>query len=207
MSVNSQSRSGSGFFAKAKSTLSLFSSKGDKAADVVTLRGTGGSDFEGEAKISREGTSGLLCPCLGGGSKDKSKTGHVLIKGPSCFIFSDETSPSPKYAIKLDRKTANLHDNNKKENHVLVTLEDGLGDVEFQFIFSDIKSATKFTKTVTEQVAIAAEDTAKERLGHRNMKMKSSVHYAADIASGIEKNQPEKPLSPDDFLQVAPQVY
>jgi len=114
MSDHSPTTRRSSFFARAKS--SFFRSHGEKGADVTTLRGTAGSDFEGEAKVSRSGVNDTLCSCFGGGKKGKSKTYFVLVKGPSCFIFSNKNSPSPEYAINLEKKNAKLHKAHKKRN-------------------------------------------------------------------------------------------
>ncbi len=43
-------------------------SHGERGADVETLRGTTGANYEGEAKVSRGGSSNGLCGCLGGSS-------------------------------------------------------------------------------------------------------------------------------------------
>jgi len=135
------------------------------------------------------------------------KTYFVLVKGPSCFIFSNKNSPSPEYAINLEKKNAKLHKAHKKETHVLVTLENGLGDVEFQFIFGDTKSATTFTNIVQEQGAVANQNMVKQRLGHHNqINVRASTTYAAAVASEKEQDQPEKPIGVSEYLNVMPQV-
>jgi len=48
--------------------VSLNRSHGERGADVETLRGTTGANYEGEAKVSRGGSSNGLCGCLGGSS-------------------------------------------------------------------------------------------------------------------------------------------
>jgi hypothetical protein len=76
----------------------LLRSSGERGADVETLRGTHGPDFEDFARISRGDAGG--CSCFGG-SKDLLKERVLLIEGPFCFVFSKEDDPAPKYAISL----------------------------------------------------------------------------------------------------------
>ena len=70
------------------------------------------------------------------------------MKGPSIFIFATKSSPSPKYAIKVDNVIAKVRDSHEK--HVLVTLENFLGDIEYQLYFSDRNKAVKFSKVTGE---------------------------------------------------------
>lgn len=43
-------------------------SHGQRGADVETLRGTSGANYEGEAKVKRGGSSNGFCGCFGGSS-------------------------------------------------------------------------------------------------------------------------------------------
>jgi len=43
-------------------------SHGQRGADVETLRGTSGANYEGEAKVNRGGKNSGFCGCLGGNS-------------------------------------------------------------------------------------------------------------------------------------------
>ena len=59
------------FHLSADSTLRfspLKRSHGQRGADVETLRGTSGANYEGEAKVNRGGKNSGFCGCLGGDS-------------------------------------------------------------------------------------------------------------------------------------------
>jgi hypothetical protein len=56
---NRSSVSGRSFISRARQ--SFFRSKGDRGADVITLRGMTGSDFEGEARVTRGDIGMGLC--------------------------------------------------------------------------------------------------------------------------------------------------
>ena len=43
-------------------------SHGQRGADVETLRGTSGANYEGEAKVKRGGSNNGFCGCFGGSS-------------------------------------------------------------------------------------------------------------------------------------------
>ena len=70
-------------------------SKGQRGADVETLRGTRGSDFEGEARVLRGGGAGLGgCGCMGGGGG--SNVRHIYILGfVLLFLFLQHPHPHP----------------------------------------------------------------------------------------------------------------
>ena len=70
----------------------MFRSGGDRGADVETLRGTTGADWEGRAVLARD-QGGVICGCFGGGG-DEDRL--LLIKGPFCFVFGDVTDSAPK---------------------------------------------------------------------------------------------------------------
>jgi len=97
-----------------------------------------------------------LLPCVFG-ERDFVSYGEVLryvvIKGDSCFIFTEESDPSPLYAIPLHDKTAKREDPNNPEGTSLtisptfknIAKEDletvllkyrGSGKVAYQFTFN-----------------------------------------------------------------------
>ena len=82
------------------------------------------------------------------------------MKGPSVFVFATKSSSSPKYAIKVENIDAKIQHSHEK--HVLVTLENSLGDVEYQLYFSDRNEAAKFSKVIREQSAIAQQTIVKK---------------------------------------------
>jgi len=89
---------------------------------VDHLRGTGGAQFEGKVAVLRgareKNRLAKLLPCVFG-ERDFVSYGEVLryvvIKGDSCFIFTEESDPSPLYAIPLHDKTAKREDPNNPE--------------------------------------------------------------------------------------------
>ena len=94
----------------------------------------------------------------------------MLIKGESCFVFSDEKDPSPKYAIKLAYMTAETASGHGRhlpgQDHHLTTVElrNSLGDVEYQLVFDRADVASEFVRVVRERAAVAqAEEVKKVR--------------------------------------------
>lgn len=182
-----------------RARMSFYRSKGERGADVATLRGTRGADFEGEARVIRGTSDAVLCSCFGGGGNgEPKKKRFVLIKGSSCFVFASEESTSPKYAIKLAFMKAEVHG-------TTVELQTTLGDVEFRFAFDKAEIAERFAGVVTEQASIAEGDVAKKRLGHGHLLHKrASTKYADAIADKKEKDQPEAPITAAEVMNQVP---
>lgn len=87
----------------------------------------------------------------------------MLVKGTNLFVFLREDSPSPKYAIELAHKTVNLHPISGHSQ--MVTIEDGLGDVDYKFRFelrenSDL--AKNFSNVLKEKIAISDTNEVKD---------------------------------------------
>jgi hypothetical protein len=80
----------------------------------------------------------------------------VLIKGPFCFVFPDESSEAPKYAISLAYMTPKARP--AKMGKLAVALESSLGDVEFVFLFSTTSSERKSS---AKDFALAVDRAAK----------------------------------------------
>lgn len=159
-------------------------SSGDRGADVETLRGTHGADFEGVAVIQRGGIDGG-CGCFGG--KD-TKEKLLLIKGPFCFVFHNEDDLAPKYAISL----AHMKAKNQAQS-LVVTLETNLGDTEYEISFVEEKSAKDFVFAVTQQAARGETEEVRKRLGHDHLLSKrASVRFAEKVALKKVEDQPEK---------------
>jgi len=161
---------------------------GEAGADIATLRGSHGPDFEGNATINRGGGISLSCGCFGGDDKSEK---IILIKGAYCFVFADESDQAPKYAIALAHMKAKIQAPSHGVHHV--TIEGSLGDVEWELGFADKETAKKFADAFRKQAAIGEADKVRERLGHGKLVNKrSSVKYAESIAQMKLGDAPEK---------------
>jgi ribosomal protein L27 len=190
------------FIQRARS--SLFRAKKTGGSDVATLRGTSGSYFEGTAQVMRgSGSDFLGCGCFGGG---KDKTLFLLIKGPFCFVFSKETSSSPKYAISLMGMTTDVKPPSRGQQTVL--FESNLGDVEYTFVFSTAEFADiaeRFAATVSQQAQAAQTKQVRERLGHNHLiNNRASIFVAEKIALSKLDDQPDVPVSAADVMSSVP---
>lgn len=169
--------------------LSFRRSGGERGADIETLRGTHGPDFEGHATIHRRGGVGISCGCFGGGGGGGEKI--ILIKGAYCFVFGKESDPAPKYAIACAHTKAKIH----APSHGVhpVTIETSLGDVEWELEFAIKEIAEQFENAYRKQAAIGEADEVRKRLGHGNLLQKrSSVKYAESVGQKKLEDQPEK---------------
>jgi hypothetical protein len=135
-------------------------SGGDRGADLDTLRGTHGPDFEAYAKINRAGGAGISCGCFGSSKDDKNEK-IILIKGAYCFVFTKKTDPSPKYAISLAHQKVKLH---QPPSHGLyrVTVETSLGDIEWELQFETKPIADQFVAAFRQQAAIGEADEVRK---------------------------------------------
>lgn len=135
-------------------------SKGERGADIDTLRGNKGADFESEAFVTRGKPIGLFS-CFGFGRR--SKKVYLLIKGPHIFVFANESASAPNYAIPLKHERVEVMD--VKGDSQMVTLESSLGDVLYEFKF-DLKEnrelANNFGRVLEEQIAVGNVDEVKE---------------------------------------------
>jgi hypothetical protein len=186
-------------FARARQ--SFFRSKGERGANVETLRGLTGADFEGSCKVTCGNRSPLFA-CFGSNNNEVNRQRYVLIKGPNLFVFANAESSAPKYALDVVHKKVTLHPLVGKTQ--LVTFESGLGDVDYKFLFdlrdnSDV--AKNFSQALKEQIAAGETDEVKEKLGHRDQMMHSkSVNYATTVAAKKKKDQPEVPISASEIF-------
>ncbi|VEU37533.1 unnamed protein product [Pseudo-nitzschia multistriata] len=175
-------------FLRLKS-LSFRRSGGERGADIDTLRGTHGPEFEGYAKINRSGGAGISCGCFGGSGDTKEKI--ILIKGAYCFVFVNESDPAPKYAIACAHMKAKIH----SPSHGVhpVTIETALGDVEWDLTFQQKQIAKQFADAFKKQAAVGESDEVRKRLGHdKLLNKRGSVRYAEAIAEKKLEEQPEK---------------
>jgi len=179
--------------------MSFARTHGQRGADVDTLRGTSGANYEGEAKVKRGGSNNGFCGCFAGsGDGEPKKDRYILIKGAACFVFFDEEAPSPKYAIMLAHMKTEVDDSR-------VVLESALGDVDYCFVFKNAEEAQKFASAVAEQAAIGEAEEVKKRLGHDHLlKKRSSVKYAQSIAAKKAKDQPDQPITAADVMAAVP---
>jgi hypothetical protein len=130
-------------------------SSGERGADVDTLRGINGPDFEGYALINRGDGAG--CGCFDG--KDL-KERLLLIKGPFVFVFSSEEDKAPKYAISLAHLKTNMR--GLSGGFHVVTLETNLGDLEYEISFKQENIAEFFVAAAKEQASAGeAEEVRK----------------------------------------------
>lgn len=156
--------------------MSFARSKGERGADVVTLRGETGANFEGPARVTRGQSEGCFS-CIGKiGSSEPDKERYVLIKGSNLFVFLKEDSAAPKYAVDLARKVVNVH---PASGHCqMVYLETTLGDIEYKFKF-DLKEnpelGNNFAKALKEQIKVADAEAAKAVRTILHMDSKSYV--------------------------------
>ena len=167
------------------------------------MRGTTGADFEGTGRISRGGGVGLGC-CFGWGGDDSHKERLIMIKGPFCFVYSDENAKAPKYAIGLQYMNGE-----RKGSSVMV--QTNFGDLQYEVHFSDDETAKKFTSTLRKQASSAQAEEVRKKLGHGGLLNKrASVRYAETVALQKVKDQPEKPISTTevmDTFNAVPQHY
>lgn len=134
-------------------------SGGDRGADIETLRGTHGPDFEGYASINRADGAGVCCTCMGGDS-DATKEKILLIKGPYLFVFNKESDPTPKYAITLAHmKTSVQPPSHGMQN---ITVETNLGDPEWELRFQQENIAKQFVETFKQQAAVGEADEVRK---------------------------------------------
>lgn len=180
----------SSFFSMA----SFVRSSGDRGASVAVLRGTHGAEFEDTAKVLRGGANNG-CSCIFGGSKQEK---FVLLKGPFCFVFSNERSTSPLYAISLADMKASQHG-------ATATLQTRFGDKEYEFRFENDKKATTFCKKVDGLARSGKADEVRKQLGHEHLlNHTKSIMFAETIALKKVEDQPSAPFSNQEVLDNVP---
>jgi len=180
-------------------------SKGQRGADVETLRGTKGADFEEQGRIHRGVEGGLgWCFCLGGGSGgDENKDRLLLIKGTFCFVFSNNDPQSPKYAIALQYMRPEVKP--ARLGRYPVILSDNVGDVNYELSFETEEIAKEFARVVREQAETAETEQVRKRLGHEHLLNKrASVRYAQTVAEKKVKEQPDKPITTEEIANNMP---
>jgi hypothetical protein len=166
-------------------------SSGERGADVETLRGTNGADFEGNATIKRGGGSGGCGGCGCRGDAEEKKEYLVLIKGPFCFVFKSVEDLAPKYAISLAYMKPVVRD--PSHGRSIVTLETTLGDLEYEMSFADETTAKAFKTAAGRQASAGEAEEVRKRLGHEHLLTKrASVRYAEAVATKKINDAPEK---------------
>jgi hypothetical protein len=127
------------------------------------------------------------------------------VKGPFCFIFSDETAKAPKYAISLVNMKGAFK--NGIPSSCEVYLETVLGDMEYEFTFDDNSSAKLFLKAVDEESTAAGTEAIRKRLGHEHLLNKrSSIRFAESVARKKVDEAPDRPISTEQILAGAAMV-
>lgn len=170
-------------------SLTFRKSGGERGADINTLRGSHGPDFEGCATITRADGVGLSCSCFGKDDANREKI--ILIKGAYCFVFTDEDDPAPKYAIALAHMKPKLQSPSHGIHYL--TIETSLGDVDWELGFQQKQIAQQFADVFRQQAALGEADQVRKRLGHDKLSnRRGSVKYAESIARKKLEDQPEK---------------
>lgn len=131
----------------------------------------------------------------------------ILIKGPFCFVYSDDKAPAPKFAISLSNLKASVQESS--HGNFPVSLQTLLGDVEYQIFFAEKEMADLFSRVVGEQASAGETELIKKRLGHEHLLSKrASVRYAESIAMKKVGDQPSAPVTSNDLMDVNPiQVF
>jgi hypothetical protein len=174
-----------------------------KLAFVEHLRGTQGARFEGYCTITRRSPG--LFDCFSG-CRFRRNICYVLIKGPFCFVFLTQDSPSPNYAIGLLYMEANL------ETSILcgrpvVALQQRLGNVEYEFCFNAMEIATQFKTAIDIETKSAHTEAVRKRLGHDKLVTKRpSLAFAETLGKDKVSNQPASPSSNQEILHAMPPV-
>lgn len=177
---------------------------------MENLRGTKGASFEGRGKITRGAEGAVGCGCCAGSSDDGDhKERFLLIKGPFCFVFSNEEAPSPKYAVGLQCMRANVKQQSAtghiRGGRVTVWLENHLGDLQYEFSFENEDIANQFKSAVEKEAASAQVEAVRKRLGHENLITKrASIMFAENIAKEKESEQPDAPVTTKEIIENMP---
>lgn len=188
------------------STLKIFQRTNGNSGASVRL----GADFEGHGVISLTTSSSLFdCSCIllcCGGMMKKGTERFLIIKGYHCFVFDDNESMSPKYAIELMNRKAfigtlstppllackKLRSAPRQDmTYATVHLETSMGNVDYKITFSDSLLASKFCDAVMNASSNATSDDVRKRLGHEKLLNKrASVRFANTIGASKVKEQP-----------------
>lgn len=87
----------------------------------------------------------------------------VFVKGPFIFVYKNESSQAPKYAISLAHMKA--HRREEVLGHTTVDLETNLGDIEYEITFHTANNpdeAKNFVGVVKQQAQVGeAEEVQK----------------------------------------------
>eukprot|EP00934_Nitzschia_sp_Nitz4_P001261 Nitzschia sp. Nitz4//scaffold221_size33835//32812//33659//NITZ4_007859-RA/size33835-processed-gene-0.19-mRNA-1//1//CDS//3329542581//1261//frame0 len=172
-------------------------SGGERAADVTTIRGTQGAEFEGYGIVKRSETG-----CCGA---RKMVEKLLLIKGPFIFVYNSEFDKAPKYAISLLHLETKL--SGSSGGFHVALLESALGDVEYRFLFQQEETAKEFVKTAQAEAKVANATEIRKKLGHEKLlRKRSSLQYAEKVAMRKVEDQPEKttPLTQDVLAAAGP---
>jgi len=203
---------------------SFFRTQGHSGASVEILRGTTGATFEGYATVHRGEGDGILdmfdITNLFSCGKKKDGVYYLLIKGYHCFVFKNEESKAPKYAIELINRKANIQPSHESfiprvphpgaahdTTYTTIHLETNLGDVEYKFTFANMEDnmASKFCNAVAVASNEASTEQVRKRLGHEGLLNKrGSVRYAQAIGAAKAKDQPDAPLGAGEVLAGMP---
>ena len=139
--------------------------------------------------------------CCGCSSSEIGKERYLLIKGPFCFVFASQDDAAPIYAVGLQSMQAKL----KSAGSTVVLSEGELGDVEYEFSFSDTETAKQFKAAIDTESKSAQVAAVRKRLGHEHLLSKrSSLIFAETIAMQKLSEQPDAPISNREIASVIP---
>jgi hypothetical protein len=141
------------------------------------LRGSIGADFENHGRISQD-MGGMDCGCFGGGEGNRERL--ILVKGPFCFVFVNEKSPSPKFVVALKEMQVHLK---LPASLRQVLMEPTFDGAEYELTFATETIAQEFVDAARVQHHAAATDCVRHRLGHDHLLDKTeSYRYAEAVA-------------------------
>merc|ERR1712194_284290 len=154
--------------------------------------------------------------------KNKDDFCLLLIKGYHCFVFKDEKSKSPKYAIELMNRKAVVQPSHESfvphiphpgakhdTTYTTINLETGLGDIEYKFTFANMEDglASKFCNVVSVASSEASTEQVRKRLGHDQLLSKrGSVRMANALGAEKTKDQPDAPIRAGEVLAGMPSI-
>jgi hypothetical protein len=165
---------------------------------VENLRGSTGADFEANGHICRGGVA-VGCGCFGGGrSSEESKARFLLIKGPFCFVFKNDTASAPLYAISLHNMTVEA---GSSGTAIILREYDAHHEEHYMLSFAKADEATTCRSVVKQKAAEAQTEEVRKGLGHGHLLQKhASVRFAETVAMKKAKDQPDAPVSRDEIL-------
>ena len=121
-----------------------------------------------------------------------------MLKGPFCFVFQNENSSSPLYAV-------NLVDMKTEHKGPVALLQTNLGDTLYEFTFGKDEDAKKFSKKAFALAQSGKADEVRKHLGHEHLlNHTKSIMFAQAIAEKKIDDQPSAPFGNEEVLAAVP---